>query len=108
MRYIIANTTFNLCCDWLQKVGEVECLELTLAEDEIAYRESVRVIGPSTSISDPSISWNDVGVDPYMDVIDLSLSRMNYISGASPSTSILDPSPSNGDIGPDTYMDVTH
>jgi hypothetical protein len=72
MRCIIANTTFNLCCDGLQKVGEVERLELTLAEDEVAYRRSVRVVGPSTSVSDPSMSWSDVGVGPYIDVIDLS------------------------------------
>jgi hypothetical protein len=56
MRCIIANITFNLCCDGLQKIGEIERLELTLAEDEVVYRKSVRVVGPSTSVSDPSMS----------------------------------------------------
>ena len=108
LRCIIANTTFNLCCDGLKKIREVERLELTLAEDEVVYRGSVRFVGPSTSVSNPSMSWSDVGVGPYMDVIDLSSSWTNCVGGAGPSTSILDPSTRRGDIGPDIYSDVAH
>jgi hypothetical protein len=65
MRYIVTNTMLNLCNDRLQ---EVERLETTLAEDKIVYRGSVKDVGPSTSISSPSMSyrglstsWNDIG-----------------------------------------------
>ena len=53
MGHSVANITFNLCCDRLQEVGEVQHLEATLAEDEIAYRESVKDIGPSMIIPGP-------------------------------------------------------
>jgi hypothetical protein len=36
IRYIMANTTLNLCHGGLQEVGEAECLETSLTEDEIA------------------------------------------------------------------------
>ena len=51
MRHNVTTITLNLCCDGLQEVGEVQCLETTLAEDEIAYCESVKDVGPSMIIS---------------------------------------------------------
>jgi hypothetical protein len=56
MRYIMTNTTLNLYRRGLQEVEEVERLEVTLAEDEIAYCGSVGDAGPSTSILGPSSS----------------------------------------------------
>jgi hypothetical protein len=70
MRWIVANTTLNLCSGGLQEVREVECLEVTLTEDEIAYRESVKDIGPSMSISGTSSSVPD----PSMSVLNPSMS----------------------------------
>ena len=54
MRHSVANITYNLCCDRLQDVGEIQRLEATLVEDEIAYRESVNDVGPSMIIPGPS------------------------------------------------------
>jgi hypothetical protein len=67
----VANITFDLCRGELQDVEDVKHLKATLAEDEIAYRENIKDVGPYTSISDLSNSWGDIGVDTY---IDLSLS----------------------------------
>jgi len=53
MGHSVANITFNLCCYKLQEVGEVQRLEATLVEDEIAYRESVKDVGPFMIIPDP-------------------------------------------------------
>jgi len=53
MGHSVANINFNLCCDRLQEVGEVQRLEATLAEDEIVYRESVKDVGPSMIIPGP-------------------------------------------------------
>jgi hypothetical protein len=36
IRYIMANTTLNLCHGGLQEVREAECFETSLTEDEIA------------------------------------------------------------------------
>jgi len=57
---------------------------VTSTEDNIANHGSVRedspstnIQGLSTSISDPSTRWDDIGPPyPYTDVIDLSLSWM--------------------------------
>jgi hypothetical protein len=73
MRWIVANTTLNLYSGGLQEVREVECLEVTLTEDEIAYRESVKDVGPSTSIPSPSMSISGTSSsvpDPSMSVPD--------------------------------------
>jgi hypothetical protein len=57
IRRIMDNTKLNLCCGGLQEVGEAECLEVALAEDEIAYHGSV---GLSMSIPDQSTSVLDL------------------------------------------------
>jgi hypothetical protein len=56
MRCIMANTMLNLYRRGLQEVEEAERLEVTLAEDGIAYFGSVGDAGPSTSIPGPSSS----------------------------------------------------
>jgi len=76
MRYIVANTTLNLCSGGLQEVREVECLEVALTEDEIAYRENFKDIGPSKSIPSPSMSISSTSSsvpDPSMSVPDPSM-----------------------------------
>ena len=52
----MAIITLNLCRGELQEVEDVKHLEATLVEDEIVYRENIRDVGPSTSISDLSTS----------------------------------------------------
>jgi len=52
----MTNTTLNVCRGELHKVWKVEHLEATLAEDNIAYRESIRDVGSSTSVLGPSTS----------------------------------------------------
>jgi len=84
MRYIVANTTLNLCFGGLQEIGEVRRLETTLTKDGIAYHGSVGDVGPSTSILGPSTSVTSM------------------------STSVPSPSTSWDDISPpQTYMDIT-
>lgn len=56
MGCIVANITLNLCFGILQEVGEVEHLEVALAEDEIAYPGSVGDADMSTSAPSPSMS----------------------------------------------------
>ena len=56
IRCIVAIITLNLCRGELQEVEDVKHLEATLVEDEIVYRENIRDVGPSTSISDLSTS----------------------------------------------------
>ena len=77
MRWIVANTTLNLYSGGLQEVREVECLEVTLTEDEIAYRESVKDVDPSMSIPSPSMSISGTSSsvpDPSMSVPNPSMS----------------------------------
>ena len=65
----MANITLNLCCDGLQEVREVQCLETILAEDEIAYRESVKDVGPSMIISSSYTYYDDIGPpQTYMNI----------------------------------------
>jgi len=86
MRHLVANTTLNLCHGGLQEVGEVERLEVTLAEDKIIYYgnigdggSSTSVPGPSTSVLGLSISWGDISSPrTCTDVIDLSSSLMSW------------------------------
>ncbi|KAJ6858479.1 hypothetical protein NC652_040921 [Populus alba x Populus x berolinensis] len=59
--HIVLNTTLNLYRDGLQEVGEVERFEAALTKDEIAYYESVKDVGSSTSDLGPSMSWDDIG-----------------------------------------------
>ena len=56
MKCIVANITLNLYCGGLlevKEIEEVECLKVTLTEDEITYCGN---IGSSTSVPGPSIS----------------------------------------------------
>ena len=79
MKHIVANTTLNLCRGRLREANEVECLEIALAEDMIAYRRSVVDAGlstsnpcPSTRDPCPSTSYDEIGhLQTYMDIIDL-------------------------------------
>ena len=59
MRHVVANTTLTLCHGGIQKVGEVECPEAKLVEDEIVYCGSVGDASLSTNI--PSQSTSDLG-----------------------------------------------
>ncbi|KAJ6904563.1 hypothetical protein NC652_022548 [Populus alba x Populus x berolinensis] len=71
MRCIVANTILNVCHDGLHEIEEVEHLEATLTEDEIAYHNSVTsVLGPSTSNLYPSMSY-DV-ISPFPTSMDIS------------------------------------
>lgn len=56
MRCIMTNTTCNLCLDILQEIEDVERLETILAKCNIVYSESVKDVGPSMSVPDPSMS----------------------------------------------------
>ena len=56
MRHIMTNTTFDLCCDGLQEIRDVERLEAALTENKIVYCSSVRNASMSTSDSDSSMS----------------------------------------------------
>jgi hypothetical protein len=84
----MANTMLNLYRRGLQEVEEAERLEVTLAEDGIAYCGSVGDAGPSTSIPGPSssvpgsstsvpgpsMSWDDIDPHTYMNITNSSLS----------------------------------
>ena len=56
MGCIVANTILNLYCGKLQQAGEVKCLEVALVLNENVYHGSVRDVGPSTNVTDPSTS----------------------------------------------------
>jgi hypothetical protein len=106
MRHIVANTTLNFYHDGFQEVREVECLEVALTEDEIAYCESVEDVGPSTSVPGPftsvpgpSTSWDDI-VPPHtcMGIIDPPSRWMSWGDAPDLSTSALGPSTSASGI----------
>ncbi|GFZ19340.1 hypothetical protein Acr_28g0000450 [Actinidia rufa] len=62
MGCVMANNTLDLCRHGLQEAGEAEHLDVTLAEDEIAFREQgyvFRNAGPSTSVPSTSMSWDN-------------------------------------------------
>jgi hypothetical protein len=63
---------------------------VALTEDGITYRRSVEDIGPSTSVSCPSTSWDDIGLPyTYMDITDSSSSWTSWGNVPNPSTSAL-------------------
>lgn len=70
----LANNTFNFFHAGLQQVSEVECLEVTLEEDETAYHERETKTGSSISIPNLFTSQDDFDADPYMSAIYLFMS----------------------------------
>ena len=75
MRHIMTNTTFDLCCDGLQEIRDVERLEAALTENKIVYCSSVGNASMSTSDSGSSMSQDDI--DPPQTYIDITNSTLN-------------------------------
>jgi hypothetical protein len=73
MRWDISWLTLRLIC--------------VVVEDEVAYQESIGDVEPSVSVSDLSINWGDISVDPYMNIRGLSSSWMSWGGSACHSTS---------------------
>ena len=92
MGRIIPNITINLYCGCRQKVREIEHLEATLLEDEIAYRVIVEDVGLSISIPSPFKSISG----PFINILGSSISD----PGPSMSWDVIVP--------PHTYMDNTN